>query len=737
MSTNKQTLRLTALAAALMGAFGPALAQDEAVTQLTQPNSWFSVGGGWWSSDRRQQGIYDGMNEEGFYGLLDALIIKRDEATGTWYRLDARNLGLETREVRMDWLRQGNVGAFVEFSQTPRDNPYTFYTGLRGIGNTSQVISGAGANAIPLSKVDDIGTRRDLWNFGFYKNLLQGLDLRVSFKNEDKTGTRQWGRGGAAEFAVEPIDSTTRQLELLLNYMGDKLQLSGGYYGSWWTQNTGGLVDTIRNGDNPAVLTNHMYLSLPLDNEAHQFFVNGGYNFTPTTRGTFKLSYTRATQDEHLPTQDIAGLSLAGSPQNLDGELNTTLAQLGITSRITPDLSVLANVRYYNSEENTPQARFVQTGALPCRTGTATTGTQCVDNTPFGFETWSGKLEGTYRLPMGFSLIGGIDYANQDRSWAIDGSTVSASGIDNQRYVPFRSELEETTYRLQVRRGLSETVNGSLAYLFSKREGDSKRGSYEPTNETESDEINPIHIADRDRNRWRLMLDWTPLEALSFTFNYENARDKYDTSSSRPYGLKEGTGQVLSLDATYAISDLWQVNAWYSWDQQKAEQHAVRAPSSGAGLAEKEADLEDTGNTLGLGLRGVLMPKLRIGADVLYAEQKSKYPETVTLTGAGTLYPTTGAGATFVTVQPLRDIENKLTRIKLFAAYAVQKNGEVRLDYIWERWKTDDWSWQFANGSPFVYTGTAQPATTDGTYLTQSPKQTSNFVGIRYIYRFQ
>ena len=53
-----------------------------------------------------------------------------------------------------------------------------------------------------------------------------------------------------------------------------------------------------------------------------------------------------------------------------------------------------------------------------------------------------------------------------------------------------------------------------------------------------------------------------------------------------------------------------------------------------------------------------------------------------------------------------------MTRIKLHAAYAVQKSSEVRVEYTHEIWKTDDWSWMFANGTPFTY-GT----TTDGTQV--------------------
>lgn len=698
----QQTLKLAALAGALAVAFGPARAQDAAVAELTRPDSFVSIGGGYWSGDRPHQGIYDGMRDEGGYGLLDAYISRRDAATGTWFTLDARNLGLETRELRADWLRQGNMGVFLEYSRTPRDNPYTFLTGVQGIGTSTlrvPAVANPGLTAVELASV------RDATGLGFNKFFGSGFQLRVNFKNEDKTGTRQWGRGGAPEFAVEPIDSNTRQLDAILSYVGKNFQIEGGYRGSWFTNDIQ-IVDTALTTGAAAT---QYFLSQPLDNQAHQAFVNGGYNFTPSTRGTFKVSYTRATQDETIPVG--AGVAVfAGAPTHLDGQLDNTLVQAGVTSRATKDFSWLANIRYYESAEKTPQYRIVQP-AGGCGT--------CVDTTPLTFKTITGKLEGTYRLQPGLSLIGGLEATTQDRN--VPFGNLNASGVDNQRYVPWRSTLDETTLRLQLRRSLSATANGSVAYLHSSRKG----SSYTTANEAEANEINPIHIADRERDKLRVMVDWMATDALTLTFNGEGAWDDYGTSAARPYGLRDGTAMSFSFDAAYALSDAWQINAWYARDNTKATQVGQRAATGTAAAAEKEAELEDIGDTLGAGLRGTLMPRLRVGADVLYVKNVNKYPEAVTLVGAGTLYP---AGIT----GPLPDIKNELTRFKLFAAYGVQKNADIRVDYIHERWHTDDWSWLFANGTTFTY-GT----TTDGTQVTQSPKQSADFLGVRYIYRFQ
>src|SRR6185369_7218559 len=146
MHAIQNNFRLSAVTVALLSAFGPAMADDAEIAELIKPDSSVSVGIGNWSNERHQMGIYDGMRDNGPYGLFDADIVKRDDATGTWYKLKATNLGLENREVKAEYLRQGNVGVTVEYNRLTRDNPNTYTTRLQGIGSTTQTVS---TNAIP------------------------------------------------------------------------------------------------------------------------------------------------------------------------------------------------------------------------------------------------------------------------------------------------------------------------------------------------------------------------------------------------------------------------------------------------------------------------------------------------------------------------------------------------------------------------------------------------------------
>jgi MtrB/PioB family decaheme-associated outer membrane protein len=709
----EQKFRLTALAAALASTYGTVLAQDNEVSRLTTPESSISVGIGNWSGDRHQQGIYDGMREGKAYGFLDLNLVKRDNATGTWFVLQGQNLGLDVPELSAEWLRQGDIGVSLGFSRIQRDNPLTFNTGLLGIGTANQTFSGT--SPLPSKEVS-LSTKRDLTQLGLYKNLMPNLNLKVSYKHEEKNGARQWGLGSAAIFLTEPIDSTTRQLEATLDYADERLQISGGYYGSWYDNANSlalGFQDGVAVSANNANPANPTSLSLPLGNQAHQLFMNAGYAFTPTTRGTFKLSYGKATQNETIPVFGNV-LAATGSPNNLNGKIDTTLVEFGLTSRPLPKLALVANLRYHDVSDKTPVAAYIGPGPAPGA------GTTLVYNTPHSFTKTSGKVEANYRLPNQFNLIGGIEAYSQDRPVPTL-STVSGTGV-NTYSVPFRVKLDETTYRLQLRRSLSDTLNGSLAYLNSDRRGP----GYVPTGNNpatnSADLVNPTHISDRKRDKWRAMLDWSPTARLSFQFAIDQAQDKYGPSS-RPYGLVDGSADIYTIDANYTVNDNWQVSGWYSRDDTKAREVGALLAINPANT--RDAQLREIGDSFGFGLRGRPSAKLQVGANLEWMKSVSQYPQT--LNGAYTA--TTSGGVSLV---PLADIHNKLTRLKLFGDYALDKNTNVRVDMIYERWQTDDWTWSFSNGTPFTY-GT----TTDGTVVTASPKQSVSFIGARYIYKFQ
>jgi MtrB/PioB family decaheme-associated outer membrane protein len=709
--STSETLRLTALAAALLSVYGPALAEDA--------QGEVSVGAGGWTNDRHQAGMYDGMRDKGVYPNLDADVQKRDDSGIAW-GLKIRNLGLQTREIKGEVERQGDIGGSFEYNRIVRDDPNTvdtrlFRDGTRQIITAPSIVPGTGEDL-------ELKTVRDRYTAKFYKALGTGFTLNFSYSTENKDGNRLWGRGGQPEFAVEPINSTTRQWEAVLNYADPKLQLSGGYYGTSY-ENSNGLVITSQ----PVVASGTTFnLTLPLDNKSHEFFVNGGYNFTPTTRGTFKASYARATQNEFLPTARPGLIFPAGppsqapiatAPHHLNGRLDTTLLEAAVNSRPMTDLTVNASVRYRNLDDKTPLKLYAN---VTSGTGCTPTASCPVYNTPWSYKTLTGKADATYRLRDGYSLLGGAEYSSQDR-WVPSKGTL---------YVPFRSDLDELTLRAGVRKAMSETVNGSLTYLYSDRDGGKYKKPGNPAVEPGENRINPMNIADRKRNKIRGMVDWAPMDRFTLTLSGEYSHDDY---GGLPDGLEKGKAYSVGLDGSYQLSQDWSFNAWVTFDQTKADETTlnVASPPSGVVQAVRDNNLKETGTSFGVGLRGAVQ-KLKLGADLERFRSVNKYNQDIS--------PNVPAGALASTLVPTPDITNKMLRLKAFAEYPIQKNAEIRATFMYEKWQTDDWTWMMfpvGGSQAFVYGASGPPGGTDGTTVFADQKQHSVFGGLRYIYRFE
>lgn len=652
---------LTALAAALFAAFGPARAEEaDEVIQLTKPRSEISIGLGYVDSDNKRFGEYTGRNEDGLYGLLDVDMVRRDDATGTWLKIIGRNLGLDSREIRFEHNRQGSWGYFLEYSATPRFDPLTVITRTSGIGTARQDLTGLAAPANV-----QLDTKREAITFGFSKLLGKGFDFKANFRTEDKDGARRWGRQGP-DFLAEPIDYTTNQWEAIFGYTGERLQLSAGYYGTSF-DNAKSKVDVLlggvlAGGNNP--------ISLPPDNESHQLFLSGGYSFTPATRGTFKLSHTEVTQNETFFTAP----TLAGNTRTgLDGKVSTTLAQLGIVSSPLPKLTLRADLRYEDRNDKTPRVQFI-----------TATGSRDGFNVPLPRTTTLGKLEASYRLPMSFRITGGLDYDRRDRQVT-----------PTLRQASWREQTEEISYRVELRRSLSETLNGALSYVRSERNGSAYLAA---NNAPASDVIDPIHWADRDRDKWRLRLDWAPLKPLSVQFTADYAHDTYD---GRALGPESGKFEFYGVDASYVISDKWQAIGWLSRGENRVNQSTISSAAE-----TWRARLRNTSDSIGVGLRGKPVGKIEIGADLQFQEDKDKY----------SLIASTGS---------LPDVNYKHTVLNLFAKYAVKSNAGVKLQYTYDRWSTDDWAW------------TARTFFTNGTLVFNETPQATHFIGISAFYEWR
>ncbi len=715
MKTNDSVLKVSTLAAALMAAYGaPALADNYEVAEYIAPESTISAGIGYQSKDRPQFGIFDGRQDNGAKLLLDADVKKRDDATGTWSELRANNIGLDNPDLSLSHSRQGDYGASFEYSRINRESAYTINTGLVGVGGLNQTVTqvnpGTGSDL-------HLGTKRNRYTFGITKVISDSFEVSAKYRQEEKDGLRHFGAyiANVPKFLVEPINSTTRQLDLMLNFLSKDLQLQAGYYGSTY-DNRNGFINA----------TGPTYIATPPDNLAHQVYVNGAYAFTPTTKGTLRLSRGIATQDDQSMVTGLpAGQVWAGFNGVKAKRLNTEY-QVGISSQPVKDLSLVANIHYLGRKDKTPLVTYNTLGD---------------QTTPKSFTSLNGKLEASYRLAADLRLLGGAYVEKKERSVAVDyvniaataptnagaSWTVPAGNAANVREVPYRAENKEITYKGQATKNFSDMMSGSLVLSHSKRDG----SSYYWGNQQNL--VNPLHMANRDRDKVGIKLDLSPLEALSVQVQWDQAKDDYgtnglngDTTAANGKvlygtGIKDGSAQLWSLDANYQVNDDWSVAAWYSYDDSKATQYAFQDAFGTDPI--RKSHLRDTGDSFGLNVKGKATAKLSVGAGLQLNRSVGKYNQD----------NVKDAGATLN--ENLPDITNKALRLSLNGIYQLDKSSALRIDVIHDRWVTNDWTWQMWNNAqtalvPLVYNA-------DGTMVTANSRQTSNFLSVRYMYKFQ
>ena len=748
MRTFTPRIAKTAAAVCVMAAFAPAHAQEEPTGGLRIPQSWISVGDGYVTGGPGEKSIwgqYNGLREHRNNLLLDMDLVRRNEATGFWTSIRGRDLGLETPELGVTLQRQGDWRFNADYTEIVHHEIRTVNTGMLGAGTPNPTVAviapGAGHDENFELKRKALGLAGDKW-------LSRGLQFEVAFRNEDKDGSRLWGRGydcanyvcsGAAlpqsatnqRWAVlmipEPVNFNTKQIDAKLNFSGDRHFVSVGYYGSFFTNANGNVTPSVPGslygplGPGAGVVplapavaggtSLQDVLQLPMaiypDNQAHQFYVAGNYAWTQRTRSTFKLAYTHATQAE-----DFVGMGFTGAPTvtrpNLGGEVNTTLAQFGLTTRPTSRLSLLGNVRYERRDDNTPIDLYNIENTVRWQ------------NTHSTNSKLASKAEASYLLPSSIRATVGIDYDRINRELP-DPVNVDIAGI-----TAIRAYTRETTLRGELRRSISETLTGAIGVSYAERSGSdwyslanvAAQGVVYGNTYPYSQIYNrtgtfPFNLTDRKRNAAKASADWTPTERLSLQFVGQVAHDNYNPPSEN--GLRNGSMSLVSLDATYALTERWSVSGYGSLSVQTMGE---------ADRANYVADTTNRNTAYGAKLVGKPTGVLEVGASITRVYDSTHY-------NLGSDRQTTGATATSNNLQQnligLPEVVFSDTRLGVYGIYALSKKSDVRLDVTRISVRLDEWTWGY-NGVPWVYS--------DGTTVSLDPRQQITFATARFIYKF-
>ncbi|RRJ82970.1 MtrB/PioB family decaheme-associated outer membrane protein [Aestuariirhabdus litorea] len=656
---------------------GMAWAEEEELKPYTEPDSSFSLGAGWVSDDNYYFSQYSRADDKGFYPLFGADINHRDDDTGTWMRLRAN-----TGSLSFEHNRQGDWKYSIGVDTMRRNYPYNYNTTLKGSTKETQDVSGTGL------RDKDYKVTRDNIRFGATKWIDENWSVNAKFRSEKKKGARPMGAGYFAAppvFFTEPVDANTQEFDASVMFTGEKLQVQAGAYMLHFDNKKkavylmdGGVPYDLP-GFGPPNVDDYVN-ALPLDSTSWQGYVNGGYNFTTTTRGDFRIAYAKTTQDDsfYMPTE-------VGNYGDLDGEVAETNVKLGIVSRPINKLTLRATYRYRDKDDETPERQYK--GGSP-----ADADDKYVQR---DLTTHTLETEASYRLPMNWKLTGMAGYEKIKRPDDVTGN------IDKYK------ETEENSFGARVNKRFLDNLSASLQYEYKDRDNSGLEKS-----SAQVDDFDPIYTAKRTRNEGKLLVDWSPVETLSTQFLLKAYNDDFDLRNQ--LGVDEIEGYLVSLDANYALNDDWELNGWVSTDQIKQKQYNGGYPRglpnpTPADRQDFKAELKQKGVAFGVGAKGAITEDLKVGIEYNYQKDKNEYDQTNILN---------------TTVEDFDSVEYKQQKVRLFGDYQIDQQSSLGLSYSYNKLKNDDW-----NYDGWVYD--------KGNTVDQDDNEIVHFIGASYRYSYQ
>ncbi len=651
-----------------------------------------------------------------------------------------RQWGMQDQEFHLSFERLGRWEAGFEwdqmrhvFGESPLQQFLTYPE--RNVVTLPNPRPAFGFYNSNLGNVEEVSVRWDTARTFFKFSPSENTDVFADYTRIYKHGYRPFGMafgspGGNAFEILQPIEQTIHDFRLRGTWATEKWQLQAGYTMSIFVND----LSYVR-ADNPCqpavapfppcaagdVGNTKQFgtISLPPNNMAHTFSLQGGVNLPLRTRINSNFTYSLRLQNEDfLPQTSTNNLpasnpSLALPQKSLHGNVQTFLFNLNATSRPLPvPVTFAAKYRLYNLMDESDVVKF--SDFILNDQNSITLGPHWSQR--FSYMRQDADVEGRWQISRPLALTLGLGWERWDRS--------------NTREVP-------TTNEVFAKAALDATptdwLTVRLTYLPSFRRGDYYNTGALPQVEQDiapgeagqSYLLRKFDEADRDRQRADLLVQITPSETLAITPTGSYKYDEYIASGLQHQNTGPGQkGAMLGLQQVVSWSAGMDVNwnpverltlaAGYMYEsifqkQRSRNRNSAATPASFDNPAlDWISDNTDTINTYHASMTAKLIPgklDLKFAGNYAYA-----------LGRVETWNPNANGSAVYAAASTTNQVarrwpafEDSLLRLEASLKYHFAQVWTLSLNYAYEQFRKHDWRTDtiepFVPGDSALYQG--------------------------------
>ena len=689
----------------------PAAAIAQSDSSVERPG-WQSINGeaglgiGYVSDDSFRFGRYNGLEDQGFVVLanIDWLLRRDPDTDGRDYVLiQGRDLGLATRELALEFGRQGTYSLRLEHDQLrsrfERDAVTPFRENADGVfllpENWVAAPSTAGMETLRSSlRTVDFQRSRDRTSLqfeGFWNNNWT-LSTRLMHESRDgKTplaatiGTD--GGNPRAVFLPGSTDFDTRTIEAVLGYAKPGRQFNLAYQASIFENDDPGLIwqnpFTVAPRWDPAAAfpTGIGQISRPPDNQFHQMRATGAMQFSPKIRLSGDLAVGRMLQDDDfLPitiNPVLAETVTEPLPRNsLDGRIDTAALNLALNVRPLRRLSMNVRFRLDDRDNRTDRDQFVTLRGDAEAQNTAQDSNRRRFNRPFDYQEQTFKVDARYRLGMRSRLFGSVERKRVKRRFS-----ERERVVDNRATLGWVRALG-TKWNIQLDGEVSDRTGSTFEGEIALAEGFTPEyAATVPGGFINLPGLRHFHLADRRRYLARARVDYIPAQNWAVGLEAASSADDYRKSE---LGLTDSTNDSITGQFSYTPSQQWSAHAFARIERMTFDQdgQSIRGFNKLPDAANLErrwlADQSDRVQSLGAGMRWQPEDRnIEFNADYTYVRSRSR------------IDVQTG---TDLTSAPLPSVDTRLHSLRLQGRWHLSTRTSVGLSWWLERFRSDQFA---------------------------------------------